>query len=88
MKAIYFENVSATKLKELRTALTCLKDIHELFTNFSGKVQGLRSKRLRSLLTSDAVGGIFPSQLSESIEVLDKMLVWRTNGAGEEIPEP
>ena len=34
------------------------------------------------------VGGLFPSQLLESIEVLEKMVVWRAGGSGEDIPEP
>lgn len=89
MKAIYFENVSATKLKDFRSALTSLKEVQEALGIFAPLVPTLTSKRLRQLLTtSDVVGGLFPSKLSESIAVLEKMVVWRTGGSGEDIPEP
>jgi hypothetical protein len=65
-----------------------LKEIQEAITNLAPVAPSLISKRLRKLLTTDVVGGLFPSQLSESIEVLEKMVVWRAGSSGEDIPEP
>lgn len=43
------------------------------------------------MLTSDAEGGLYPSQLSDTIADFDKVIVWKKTGGGgkdDEIPEP
>lgn len=87
VKAIYFENVSLTKMKEFRVLQRHLKDLPQLVASLAGKP--FRSARLRALLTPDSEGGLYPAGIGEAVAEFEQMIVWkRTQGGEEEIPEP
>lgn len=92
VKAIYFENVSATKLREFKAVITCLRQVPGLISIFASHKETLRSQRLKQLISHDTDGGLLPLSMMEEIEELEKMLIWKKNGTDEsstdEIPEP
>lgn len=89
VKAIYFENVSLNKMREFRQLQGHMKALAETVSSLRDKVKDFKSARLRSLLTDDEKGGLFPSQIRAVVAEFEAMVVWKkTAGGDEDIPEP
>ena len=61
VKAVYFENVSAIKLKDFKNIMASMKSARDSLTLFNDNISRFRSKRLKQLLTLDSQQGLIPS---------------------------
>lgn len=61
VKAIYFENVSLMKLREFRILIKNFKGLNELCESLINKTDSFKSERLKTLLTKDTEGGLYPT---------------------------
>lgn len=61
VKAIYFENVSLIKMREFKQLQGHMKALADTVSSLRDKVKDFKSLRLRTLLTDDDKGGLFPS---------------------------
>lgn len=77
VKAIYFENVSLQKLKEFRILLRHFKSLNEITESLMSKRASFKSERLRTLLTLDNEGGVYPSEIGKIVDEFDSMIVWK-----------
>ena len=66
-----------------------MKDLANLVSSLANKAGDFKSSRLRTLLTDDTDGGLYPSKIVDVVEEFEQMIVWKkTQGGDEEIPEP
>jgi hypothetical protein len=61
VKAIYFENVSLIKMREFKQLQGHMKALADTVSSLRDKVKDFKSMRLKTLLTDDEKGGLFPS---------------------------
>lgn len=93
VKAIYFEDVSLSKMKEFRTLLLSFKQIEDTIASIRGlyRSDDLKSERLIALVTTDeeSKDGLLPSKILEAVSEFDRLIKWkRVAGTNVEIPEP
>lgn len=91
IKAIYFEDVSLTKMKEFRDLLAAFKRTEDILGYLMAKKGEFSSNRLKKLLTPDneSSDGLFPSGYLEALKSFESVIIWkRVPGSNVEIPEP
>lgn len=89
IQAIYFEDVSLSKMKEFRQLLRSLRTIPDTLNVLRKLCVDFNSKRLKQLLIDDTQNGMYPSSLLSEIDQFDKLIVWKKlKGCDIEMPEP
>lgn len=60
VKAIYFENVSFSKLRELKQLLKHFRELPDIIDTLRCKAHNFKSERLKNLVTFESEGGMMP----------------------------
>ena len=95
IKAIYFEDVSLTKMREFRNLLNAFRQVEDDIGSLRSlhRRGKLRSERLIALVTNskETKNGLLPENILEAIHEFDRLIKWtRERGAPicQEKPEP
>lgn len=88
VRAVFFENVSFQKLRELKSLLKHFRDFSEIIEPLRVESESFKSERLRQLVRYKEEGGLLP-YLEEAIQEFEYLVVWKKAAGGDEdIPEP
>ena len=88
VKAVYFENVSFQKLRELKSLLRNFREFSQIIEPLRQESESFKSKRLTNLCRYVEEGGLLP-YLEEAISEFEYLVVWKKAAGGDEdIPEP
>ena len=78
MEAIYFEDVSLSKMREFKQLLDCFKDMGKTLEDLTKVKDQLKSNRLRLLLEFEEEGGLMPSTIKESLKEFEQQIIWKS----------
>ena len=78
MEAIYFEDVSLSKMREFKQLLDCFKDMGKTLEDLTKVKDQLKSNRLKLLLEYEEEGGLMPSTIRESLKEFEQQIIWKT----------
>ena len=78
MEAIYFEDVSLSKMREFKQLLDCFKDMGKTLEDLTKVKDQLKSNRLKLLLEYEEEGGLMPSTIKESLKEFEQQIIWKT----------
>lgn len=88
VRAVFFENVSFQKLRELKCLLKNFHEFGEIIEPLRVESEEFKSERLRQLVRYKEEGGLLP-YLEEAIQEFEFLVVWKkASGGDEDIPEP
>ena len=88
IRAVFFENVSFQKLRELKSLLKNFREFSEIIEPLRIESESFKSERLRQLVRFKEEGGLLP-YLEEAIQEFEYLVVWKkASGGDEDIPEP
>lgn len=78
MEAIYFEDVSLSKMREFKQLLDCFKDMGKTLEDLTKVKDQLKSNRLKLLLEYEEEGGLMPSTIKESLKEFEQQIIWKS----------
>ena len=78
MEAIYFEDVSLSKMREFKQLLDCFKDMGKTLEDLTKVKDQLKSNRLKLLLEYEEEGGLMPSTIRESLKEFEQQIIWKS----------
>ena len=78
MEAIYFEDVSLSKMREFKQLLDCFKDMGKTLEDLTKVKDQLKSNRLKLLLEFEEEGGLMPSTIKESLKEFEQQIIWKS----------
>jgi len=78
VEAIYFEDVSLSKMREFKQLLDCFKDMGKTLEDLTKVKDQLKSNRLKLLLEYEEEGGLMPSTIRESLKEFEQQIIWKS----------